>query len=98
MRWAVCRDPTQKNNQNQVNRRACRRSGLVERFGVWPDESARMMDRTLDPAGPILGVLFGARSSDLVVDVVSASGLPVDWSLNGRQNYSNSTRIREYRV
>jgi hypothetical protein len=33
-----------------------------------------------------------------MVDVVTGAGLRVDWSLNERQNYSHSTRIREYRV
>ncbi len=42
--------------------------------------------------------MFGAKSSDVVVDVVTGAGLLVGWSLNQRQNYSHSTPIREYRV
>jgi len=30
-----------------------------------------MADRGLDPAGPVLAVLFGVKSSDVVVDVTA---------------------------
>jgi nucleoside phosphorylase len=52
----------------------------------------------LDPAGPILAVLFGTPSSDTVIEVIDRAGLHIDWTLNGRQSYSHKTRKREYRT
>jgi hypothetical protein len=52
----------------------------------------------LDPAGPILAILFEAPSSDTIIDAVDRAGLSVDWTLDDRQSTSHKTRKREYRI
>jgi hypothetical protein len=55
------------------------------------DETAR-----LDPAGPVLGRLGRLRNSSDLVEVVNLGGVTFDLTLAGRDDYSHSTRIREY--
>ena len=57
-----------------------------------------MTNDELDPAGPILAALFETASSDSIITVVDRAGLPIDWTLNQSQAYSNKTRKREYRL
>ena len=57
-----------------------------------------MANDELDPASPILAALFETASSDSIIKVVDRAGLPIDWTLNESQAYSNKTRKREYRI
>jgi len=50
----------------------------------------------LNPAGPILSRLGRIRNSDHFLAVTSAAGIVIDQTLNDRQNFSHSTRVREY--
>ena len=52
---------------------------------------------SFDPWGPISQLLFQLIDSDGIQDIVSATGAPVDWSLNEREAYSNRTRVRAFR-
>lgn len=48
----------------------------------------------LDPFRVIIGVLATRGDSDLLVGVVNATGIRVDLTMSGQQDYSNKTRIR----
>jgi hypothetical protein len=50
----------------------------------------------LHPWGVIAALTF-ELDSDEVVEIISFAGLPVDWSLTEKQEYSHSTRKRAYR-
>jgi hypothetical protein len=50
----------------------------------------------LHPWPVIESILAKSPTSEEYKTVVRRSGLSVDWSLNGNDNYSNSTRIRAY--
>jgi TIR domain-containing protein len=51
----------------------------------------------LDPWGPISQLLFQLIDSDEIQDIVSLTGAPVDWVLDEREIYSNTTRVRAFR-
>jgi hypothetical protein len=56
------------------------------------------MDKTaLDPFRVIVGVIASRQDSDLLVDLVSATGLRFDPSLSNADAYSNKTRLRALR-
>lgn len=56
------------------------------------------MDKTaLDPFRVIVGVIASRQDSDLLVDLVSATGLRFDPSLSNAESYSNKTRLRALR-
>lgn len=56
------------------------------------------MDKTvLDPFRVIVGVIASRQNSDLLVDLVSATGLRFDPSLSTAEAYSNKTRLRTLR-
>jgi len=50
----------------------------------------------LHPWGVVAALVF-ELDSDEVVEIISLAGLPVDWSLTAKQDYSHSTRKRAYR-
>jgi hypothetical protein len=56
------------------------------------------MAHDFDPFKPLFGVLCSRNDSDLLQEVIDASGLDVKWpQLDDRSNYSHSTRIRAFR-
>jgi len=56
------------------------------------------MDKiALDPFRVIVGVIASRQDSDLLVDLVSATGLRFDPSLSNAEAYSNKTRLRALR-
>lgn len=50
----------------------------------------------LHPWGVIAALVF-EMDSDQVIELVSLTGLPVDWSVSGKEGYSHATRKRAYR-
>lgn len=50
----------------------------------------------LHPWGVIAALVF-ELDSDQVIEIISLTGLPVDWSLTGKEGYSHGTRKRAYR-
>lgn len=56
------------------------------------------MDKAaLDPFRVIVGVIASRQDSDLLVDLVSSTGLRFDPSLSTAESYSNKTRLRALR-
>lgn len=56
------------------------------------------MDKTaLDPFRVIVGAIASRQDSDLLVNLVSATGLRFDPSLSTAESYSNKTRLRALR-
>lgn len=58
-------------------------------------ERGLVTERDLHPWPIILSIISGL-SSDGVVELISATGLQVDWALSKEQAYSHKTRVREY--
>jgi hypothetical protein len=56
-----------------------------------------MAKSDLDPFRVILGVIAQRQDSDLLLDVVSATGLCFDESLTQQDDYSHKTRVRALR-
>ncbi|TAM01974.1 MAG: hypothetical protein EPN70_18115 [Paraburkholderia sp.] len=56
-----------------------------------------MAKSDLDPFRVILGVIAQRQDSDLLLDVVSATGLCFDESLSEQDGYSHKTRVRALR-
>lgn len=51
---------------------------------------------SFDPWGPVESMIF-ELNSDQVQDIISSSGIVVNWSLTKDQSYSHTTRKREFR-
>jgi hypothetical protein len=60
-----------------------------------PDQSGKRSSG-LHPWGVVAALTFELDSDD-VVEIISRTGLPVDWSLTEQQEYSHNTRKRAYR-
>jgi nucleoside phosphorylase len=52
----------------------------------------------LDPSGPIVSRLGRLKNSSDFIELANTAGIGFDLALSERDNYSNSTRIREYLV
>jgi hypothetical protein len=64
----------------------------------WRLLAGRNMDKTaLDPFRVIVGAIASRQDSDLLVNLVSATGLRFDPSLSTAESYSNKTRLRALR-
>ncbi|MBD3337652.1 MAG: hypothetical protein GF353_01000 [Candidatus Lokiarchaeota archaeon] len=51
---------------------------------------------SFDPWGPVESLIF-ELNSDQIQDIISSSGLVVNWRLTQEQSYSHTTRKREFR-
>ena len=52
---------------------------------------------TLDPWGPILGVLFEDESSDYILEALQRAVVPTAFGLTQEEAFSNKTRKRAYK-
>jgi hypothetical protein len=56
----------------------------------------KMEGMTLDPWGPILGVLFEDGSSDYILEALQRAGVPNAFGLTPEEAYSHKTRKRAF--
>jgi hypothetical protein len=54
------------------------------------------VNNSFDPWGPVESLIF-ELNSDQVQDIISSSGLVINWHLTKEQSYSHTTRKREFR-